>query len=398
MPWTRFSRVSAGYLALVTVVAAVFTCGKDIYPHYTIFVHAAEELFRGVNPFGKGMGGNPADFLTQWYYSPTAALLFRPFVGVNPWAGQAIYLGISLALAVGGFLKLMRVLRVAPLLALFYWIVSSEVIGSIQQVRLEIATVGVLFWVLAWTLEGRRPWAAGILLAFTASWKFQTYPTLGLVSVALLLSAPTAYALRFIAGAVFCLVVSYGWPWLYWDFATAKALHVAWSESLTNAVAATWKGYQSLPAVVHGWTGWPASPEALMWIGASAGALFLAVTIATARQTRTALLVAMALGTVHTTLFSPMSQGSAYILATPALLAVFVLGPSKDRLVLAALWFHWFVTSLVHSDLVPMSWRQWAYEYRVRPLGFLVLTIVLFVLVAKRPRPLKDLLTEPLPA
>lgn len=397
MTWSRFAAVSAGYLALVTVVAAVVACVKDIYPHYTIFVHAAGELFGGKDPFGHGMGG-PGDFLTQWYYSPTAALLFLPFVGMKPWVGQAIYLWLSIALATSGFLKLMRVLRVAPLLAFFYWILSSEVVGSIHQVRLEIATVGALFWVLAWTIEGRRPWLAGGLLAFTACWKFQTYPTLGLLSVALLLTAPRGYAFRFLGGAVACLVVSYGWPWLYFPLETAKALHASWSTSLQAAVAATWKGYQSLPAVVHGWTGWPDSPESVFRIGAAAGAFFLAVTLWTSRTAKTAILVAVALGTVHTTLFSPMSQGSAYILATPALLAVFVLRPSRDRLVLAALWFHWFVTSLVHSDLVPMSWRSWAYDHRVRPLGFFVLTILLVALVAKRPRPAKDLLTKPLPA
>src|ERR1041385_8806970 len=84
-----WNRVALLYFIVATVAVSIVVTVHWPYPHYFIFTKAAARMMTLENPYGislKGEGG----YFSLWYYSPTAAAFFMPFVSLPPRLGQAI--------------------------------------------------------------------------------------------------------------------------------------------------------------------------------------------------------------------------------------------------------------------------------------------------------------------
>jgi hypothetical protein len=406
---TGWNRAALVYFLLSTAAVTIVTCWHTPYPHYFMFTKAAERMLHLQDPYGKSLWGE-GGYMSLWFYSPTAATLFMPLVKLPPAVGQALYLGFSLLIFLSGLFGLVKQARKiwGPVpLGLFYLILSSEVVGSVHQIRIEILTAGILFWVLRWLWEERHPVIAGALMKLSASLKFQALPAMGLVAIVVFFASSPRVRWRFFAAASITAAITYLWPWLFCPRGYIVSIHASWARSLQAAVDAMWRGYQSLPAFFYRLVGWP-DDTAVMWVIVyTAAALFavwiLLATLAEYRRQgarQDLLWLALALGGAYTSLFSPLSQGSAYILDTPALLLVFFLprqtsGARRGFLALAL--FYWVTTSLIHSDLAMPAWRHWAAAHTIRPLGLATLTaVILVVCFPRRTRAATpELITEP---
>lgn len=390
-PFSRVrDRLGLGYLILVALIMLGIATYRP-HRHYSIFTHAAADLFSGQNPYGKAYDN--LGVMSFWLYSPTASFLYKPLSLLPPHVGNFIYLSLSILLFFGGvyfFLKTLG-LRMSAGLGLFYFILSNELIGAINNSKLELATTGFIFVIGGLVLSGRAL-LAGVILGVITNWKFQPLPTALLLLWALLWEKRLRETISLATGFLLAWAAAYGLPFLFFPNAFISDCYRVWKESLDLALSTTWQIYQSLYTSLFKITGWPISIAEVTTIGIVAGAALAALLPFGVRSEKThdpfggrpLLLTALSLGSVYSVLFSPMSQSSAYILGTPFLLTLFIIRNSKRSFIPEGVWTlgfvaHWIMTSYFYCDLALPSWRGLAGRMNLKPLGFSLL-LVLFVI------------------
>src|SRR5262249_24817943 len=153
------------------------------------------------------------------------------------------------------------------------------------------------------------------------------------------------------------LAIAYFFPWVIFPKEFAGALHQSWFATLKASAETTWPEYNSLFAFFYN-LGWHPAFGTLQLIAAFAACLLALATYAARRRS---VLTPFALGVSFTMLFSPLTQGSGFIFAAPALFAFCAerrkLSGKAKYVTLGVAIFFWLTTSLFHGDLFPDIWR-----------------------------------------
>lgn len=388
------------YFVLICVVSVLTILNRGVHAHFWIWVGAAQNLLAQTQLTGRVTVLE--DFFKAWLYPPWTALFFAPFTVLPMKLGQTLYVLLSVVVLLTGVLRVLDTTspnRESWLsgTAFFLMIFSSDIVSSVPVIRLELLTVGLCFWSLALSIEDRKPFWAGAFLGFASILKLQMIPSLGLAVVYFLLRRRRALGayLGGVAAGAGILPMVYG---TFFSPSYVRESLAIWSDNLRRGSELTWTHYQSLFAFLYTQLGWPETLASTTYISVLIGValviwlgLKIVATTPDAMRPRDSesLLLAFGLGGVFTVLFSPMSQGSGYILCAPlVLLAVRYRGAAirrgEHRFWSATLWTYWCVSYLVFSDVVPKGVERFCQRAHSRPLGAFIL--FLGVLIAASPK------------
>lgn len=366
--------------AIVMLVVASF--GGRLHRHFPIFFEATRDLFSGVNPYGKAYDNTGIQ--SYYHYAPFSTFVFRPFTFLPIHWAYFGYMGTSLLVFFSGLTKLARLVspkRPRGTLSLFYLILASEVIGSTFGAKIEVVTCGVLFWSMYFLSGGTNVVMSGFLMSIASLWKLQPLPIFGLVFLAIILSRDWKTLWRMTTGAALGTAVSFLTPYLFFPFAFTTELYHTWLSVLDGVWKTTWQMYQSLFTLSYQLVGWPNTADQVQALALLVPILFIGLLyLGLSTDKNRNYLLAFALGSAFIPVFSPMSQGMAYILGTGMLLACCVERISENSYFSRKTWTifllaHWYFTSLNFSDVVPEPMR--ISHLTVRPIGFCVLTVLL---------------------
>lgn len=382
----------ASYFVLVSVLAfcKLMTSGNS--GHYDFFRATALKIWSGENPYAIPY---PSGY---FLYSPSCALFFYGLVAWLPYfVGLALYMGASwllLRFALKEFLGGVGLAKAD--LNLFYFILSSEVIGTLLNARIEIFILGIVLLAGTWIFQQRREGLAYFLLAMICNFKMQSLPTVGLLLVVDLVGRrrlrPTFY---FAASLLFWYLV----PFAVRPSALLVDSYRTWISFFGPYVRAGWMDFQHIYRFIFKISGAQPSFDFGQKISALCGALFAVVLgwrvwrdLRVQRTLRADSSVpvdllrdwnlrALALGAAFVCLFSPMGQSAAFTLYAPLLLCIFVLR-ARGSLLRRWLWntllvVAFFFISLAYSDLTPRSFRIVFFDYSVKAFGISILSLAL---------------------
>lgn len=385
--WRQNWGVSYFWLVSALAFFKLLTAGNS--GHYDFFRATALKIWAGENPYAIAY---PSGY---FLYAPSCALFFYGLVAWLPYfIGLALYVGLSWLLLRW---SLKKFLGAVPLPAtdqnLFYFILSSEVMGTILNARIEIFILGIVLAAGFWIFQRRREGLAYFLLAMICNFKMQSLPTVGL-----LLVVEAVGRRRVLPTLYFALSLLF---WYLIPFAVRPASLVidsyrTWTTFFGPYMSAGWMDFQHIYRFIFKLTGAQPSFDGGQKISALCGAVFAAVLAQRIWQDRKGLrasghdlvatavlhdwyLRALALGAAFVCLFSPMGQSAAFTLYAPLLICVFVLRARASLLsrgqwnALLALAF--FFVSLAYSDLTPKFFRIVLFEHSVKAFGVALLTL-----------------------
>lgn len=358
------------------------TFGSRLHRHYLIFLEANQKFWSGVVPYG--LDYDSSGIYSHYFYSPSSALVFGPFIKFSPHVGNFLYMGISLVLFFWGLSKLMKALGVQSQkgLGLFYLALSSEIVGSTFGSKIEVITMALLFFVYTWIIEERKLFWAGVLFAWAFSWKLQPAPMVGLLFLFFL---RFRLAKEFFLGFILSLFVGWAYPFVVFPTPYAVALFQAWSKDLNFALNTVWGEFTTAYTVSRHIWGWPTDYAGVQKMGAVVGALIGSVFglyCLFCKKRKQAFDLALVLGSAYIVVFSPMSQGMAYILGTPTVLLSCLMLQKEEKFFSNAVWrvaifAHWWVSSLNFSDLAFPAIR--IESFPIRPFGFVLLAALYLI-------------------
>ena len=309
-----------------------------------------------------------ADFFK---YSPTFALLFRPFalLPVVP-----AYVAWSLCCASAVFVGITRLLspRDAVVALLLAWL---SVVGDLQRAQSNALVAGLIL--LAWAaFERNRPWAAATAIATGAFVKI--FPLAGLVG-AVLHPRRARFAFRFAVA----LAVGIALPLLVTSPSLLAGQYASWRaiESLDAAPLARYGAggaglYAGLMGALRTWFGveWPHWPVQL------GGLALLLAPVAWRRdrwgdpQFRITLVASIL---VFCVLFNHQSESPSYAIA---MIGISVWFAASDRTGwrIALLVFAILVVNLGSTDLMPRAWyRDYYVRYMLKTVPLIPVWIVM---------------------
>ncbi|MBS1983758.1 MAG: DUF2029 domain-containing protein [Bdellovibrionales bacterium] len=347
--------------------------------HYDIFSQSARLLWAGQNPHGISYPSGP------WFYSPACGLFY---FGLFAWLpdrwGLALYILSSWAVLTAGLIALFRAFPLrAHLRELFWFLLSSELIGAVLNARVELMMTGCVLLAVAWLVEGQHVGWAACLLAMIVNWKFSPLPIAGLLGVvAIRAGYPRRRFVPIFLGSLALWTLA---PLLVLRWDPLMEIHRTWSATLTRFTLENdnWLSFQHLFVLGRALTGFTMS-----WKGARLTSLLVGLGLAVyfarcrMRDRRETLLYAAALGAAFSLAFSPLSQSAAFIGYAPLLFAGFLqweMTPEPRGRIYwrAVIWISWALVSLAYSDLVPRALRLVLVASAVKSLGVLVLATAL---------------------
>lgn len=381
------------WLAFVGIVSFALLLGRSPGLHYFTFTGAAISFWQGAPIYGTAF----VEAAPQYFYSPAcAAFFYSLFAYLPPWWGRSIYMLVSL-LALAGGIHALRAAYVerfgsrldAGVCAQLLWVMlSSELTGAIFADKLEVLILAMFFFALAccWR-EQFTP--ALILLGVVANWKFQSIPILALLLVALF-RQPDRW--RYLLTTVLTLVGLTVLPFLFQDKAYLWREMGVWQSTLSTFMAEAW-----MAPIFHHVYGFFGKALGVPVAYASAEKINLAVAAMLAgvvayqtyvrRLSMASLaMLAFALGAAFSVLFSPLSQGTGFIIYMPlpiALVYAFWRSPYPQWILATIMTVAYFFTSLSVSDLTPKVARAYFYNHGFKALGALILLAWLLVQVVR---------------
>lgn len=349
---------------------------KKNHNHFEMHTNAGRALVHEELPYAKSLNDSASGgYASWWLYSPTAALSFAPFSYLPSSWGLFVYLILSVAAFAAGLRALLDALGI-PFdtrgMRWFYLPAFSELVGGVQSEKPEVAMVGLILLSMAWLLRGRMI-AAAVLLALPTVWKVQPLAIGGLLALALLRESGKKdlprFALSYAAGIATFLAA----PLLFVSFPFLREAFTAWSSALNEAVRETWHGNMTLYNFLRGYFGFPRDHHEVRMVGLVVAAIFALVIALPRFGSRLSRLgLALALGSVYGVLLSPLSQGTTYVFGTPALLIAVLVCLTLNR-GWYLIFYHWIVTSIVWSDLVPEAVSHFFGSFNARSTGFMAL-------------------------
>jgi hypothetical protein len=380
---------------IVDTVAALGTLLGKVTGHYINFTAPAHYLWRGADPYGITFPGSPGAF----FYSPGCALYFYGlFAFLPPILGQFLYMLLSVAIYIGGLRILLEALRThfafdlkkSGYANLFWLMIASELLGGIIAVKIDVLMVGGAFACVGCLIRNRGALFALFLMGIATSWKLHPVSVFGLILVPYLLTQRwkpvAAYAAGIVLGLASPLLV----------FSPQGTLHLTyqWLGTLHEFTVRQWLApiFQHIYGFLFRAFGFPMDVGVTTQITAAIGLCFAVIVGIAYRRWKNAsgeffglpaaLLLALALGSTFTAVFSQLIQSNSYVVYTPLVLAVIVFAEKVkcDRTATRVLLVVCFVVvSLAYSDFNPRRFYWLVYGWGIKPLGVLLLSGALCV-------------------
>jgi hypothetical protein len=372
------------WLAFVAAVSFILLVFRPAGLHYLTFTGAARAFWAGAPMYNVEFEpGTP-----KFFYSPACAAFFYSWFSYlpNQW-GRNLYMIFSLFTLAGAIRYLRGTYRsvhgndfdVGWAGQLLWVMLSSEINGAIFADKLEILILAMFFFAMGLSWRGQYGWAAA-LLAVVANWKFQSLPLLGLL-VLVWVRHGQVFRPVLMALAVFATLGLA--PYLFQNAAYLNSEQAVWKTSLSAFMEQAWMapifhhvyGFLAKTLGIHIPYAWST------WVSAAWGGLFALVVLRQLFLHKDSsfypIVFAFGLGAAFTVLFSPLSQGTGYILYLPLPILLLIQFRSyrlNERLLLGLLVVGYFFVSLCVSDLTPKPLRSWFYDHGFKALGALVMT------------------------
>jgi hypothetical protein len=381
------------WLAFVGLGSFGLLLGRSPGLHYFTFTGAAISYWQGAPIYGTAF----VDGAPQYFYSPAcAAFFYAIFAYLPPWWGRSIYMLVSLLALAGGIYALRAAYQArfgghldAGICGQLLWVMlSSELTGAIFADKLEVLILAMFFYALAFCWRDNFT-PALILLGVVANWKFQSIPILALLLVALF-RQPDRW--RYLLTTVLTMVGLTVLPFLFQDGAYLWREMGVWQSTLSNFMADAWMA--PIFHHVYGFLGKALGlPVAYEWAEKINVVVAVMLALVVAYQTyvrkisiASLAMLAFAFGAGFSVLFSPLSQGTGFIIYMPLPIALvyWFWRASYPQWILATIMtVAYFFTSLSVSDLTPKVARAYFYNHGFKALGALILLVWLLVQIAR---------------
>ncbi len=380
--WGFWFFLLASFCALIKVV----TLGQS--GHYDIFRDAALMMWKGQIPYGTEY---PSGY---FLYSPSCALFFYGAFAWLPYTlGLAAYLLCSWVVLFFGIREFSKALDFKSSTSnILYFLLSSEVIGTLLNARIETFICGITLVAGAWILSNRHIFWAYFLLAMLCNFKMQAIPTVGLLLLVSLIAAKNIRPIIcFLASILFWSLA----PFLVkpWQFVIDN--NYRWNQIFIPFLNSTWRDFQHIYRFLQVNFRLDFEFHTAQIIGATIG-IFIAGALGwrayrdSAPSHRSNLnLRALALGSGFIVMCSPMSQSAGYILYAPLLFAsLYFFEGSQVFSRKQWTWIiglSWFFISLAYSDLAPKPLREIFFDHAVKAFGILIILAANIVETIRRP-------------
>ena len=370
-----------GFLAfcLLSLIALFRTCWnlEGEVTHYRIFTAAAQDLWVGINPYGKNHGMS----VGNWFYSPSCGLFFFRFFSLFPLRfGVTLYTLLSLGIFITGSLLFIKsyfglkkiTLTPSPIFHLYWVILAPQVMIGLIANKPEIIMTGILLFSANLLLVDPKSWLAPFLLAFILNWKFQPLPTLLLLSATLILSRKGGSFLFKIFGfSLFWFLL----PLLIIPYAEFISLHEKWASTLDLFIRETFRAFDNIFAFLENSFHILLSYHASQFVSLFAAVFLLAVLIkrklfSPSHFYNSGILFSLAMGSLYSLLFSPLNQVNAYVLMAPLVLVLCIFAQNEPHSLKwkALLLFLGLGITFSYSELTPESIRVFCRSHALRPL------------------------------
>jgi hypothetical protein len=349
-------------LVAVSLLSLIKLLRQEVPGHYRVFTGAGRALWQGQNPYGTDFGTS----VGYYFYSPSCALtVFGPLAMLPEKLGLIVFMAASWMVFVWGARKFADVCRLSPSHLQWFWgLIAAQMAGGVLASKLEIAIAGILLGAIAELIQkprfGRSAVAVAAALAAVLNWKFQPLPVVGLLLIAWIWRIRDW---RFPAAIGVALAVWYALPFAFFPVEFVRSIHETWQTTFSHFVAESVLNFENIFAFLHAVTGKAISFEDTQLISGAMGfslALGLAIHLYRGSPFEPAVLLAVTMGTMFMTVFSPLGQNNALILYAPLLLCALIAhGRAHDRRRLQ--WTIGVVCAvmiLAYSDLVPRAVRE----------------------------------------
>lgn len=368
--WKLCFFLQLGVIALITL-KSVF---GDIGGHYMIFTTAGSELLHGRNPYGVdwNYGG-------LWFYSPICGWFFGLLSLLPSKVGLVAFNCGSHLILVEGFRRFLRLFPRIPqenaFLSSLIILSTGELIGAYQSVKLEMAMIGVMLIVA--DQISRRPVHAAVWGAMLINFKWFPLAPIGLLAVSNLRQGKYKFSLLL---PVF-LMVWFVLPVLFYGWQFTLELYRVQNSTLDQFVSQVFNDFPSVFGMLKHTFGISLLNSAVSTIMGTAAFLLAGLIWFAPYEKDSQRLLAMSFGTLYVVNFNLLSQFNAYVIATPALAYILFLAFASQGwrryLSVFSVSAYWIIVSMFFSDLVPHSFRDLCRELRIKPLGSLVVLVVL---------------------
>ncbi len=372
------------WLAIVGALSFLALLFRPVGGHYLLFSSAARAFWQAApmydTSFDIGRSG--------YFYSPSCAAFFYSIFAYLPSAwGRGLYVGTSLVFLGLSIWYLRKIYQRQTGNALdqgfcgqLIWVMlSSELNGAILAEKLEISILAIFFFSLALCWERRFGLAIALLL-IVANWKFQSLPLLGLLLVGL---ARERRFWVYVSSASIGFAVLFFLPFLFQDADYLWGQIYTWRRSLSEFIPNAWMApiFHHVYGFVSKTLGLQIALETANTVSAIAGAIF-AIAVGICFYIRKAdpilgFATVFGLGAAYSVLFSPLSQGTGFIIYLPLPLLVLIqsrINHSSEWQLATVLVTSYYFVSLCVSDLTPHFLRAWFYAHAIKSVGPLLLT------------------------
>lgn len=414
-------------LSLVSLLSLIKLLLQKVPGHYRVFTGAGRALWNGRDPYGSSFDTG----VGYYFYSPTCALtVFGPLSHLPEKLGLVVYMAGSWALFAWGARKLANAFALSPARMQWFWaLIAAQMAGGILASKLEVAIVGLMMGAVAMLADSGGPRGlissrglpgaadrpeptslalprptstfkpialAALILAAILNWKFQPLPVVGLIVLARLITLRDwRFPLLLLASLAFWSAL----PYLFFAPDFVATIHQHWNTTFTAFVRESVLNFENVFAMVRRVFNLVLTFEVTQLISVAAGVALAAVVAARALNVihrreddlarRDTELLALALGTMFVTAFSPLGQNNALILYAPLLMTALIrldqAKSSRDQKI-----WRWVlgiacaVMILAYSDLVPKSLQGTLRALSVKSLACLGLGAAIAAIKSER--------------
>ncbi len=393
----RFLQKHFGHLTLAVSIAfaAVRILQEGSVGHAWTFALAAHHLWSSQSPYGLSL------FTNFFFYSPFCGLfLYGPLILVPHLVGVFAHLAVGLAVFLSGLHRLSRHYLSQQSFQFLLVLIAPQLYSALFAFKTEIWIMGILFWALAWMIEGRFLMMAAFLITMVTQWKLQTTPILALLTLAAVLRLNPRWL---IAVAVSGIVLFFG-PALFLGWNANLFYHQEWSRTLQIFVSQAFYSFDNLYSFFRNFVGWEITFPQASALSTGCGALLAGLTWVMIRRrpqwnlnSSEFILWVLVLGSFSAVSFSPLAQINAYLLFAPVWIAtLYLLEREQDQTQQTILFSICTVTVLFmffgYSDLVPAPWHDRIRHWTLRPVfcDLLAVWVAFRLAMQTSPRPHPD--------
>jgi hypothetical protein len=339
--------------------------------HYRTFSTAGNFLLHGENPYLKDWG-----YGWQYFYSPVCGWFFGLFYQLKNGWGSLLYFLLSYAVFTMGCLKLFQDLKTPnknTFIILSLLVINNEIIGAFQCSKLEIAMLGILM--LVTSMIEKKPVLAACLSALMINFKFFPVAPVGLLAITQFKSKNY----KFLIYLPLFIILFFALPIVPYGLEFTKELYRTQHQVLNEFVEKAYLDFPSIFGLLWHKMGIRFEFKTVQYILLIASIPFALLTYFYSKKD--AKYFALSLGVLYVVNFNLLSQTSAYLITTPAVIYCLYLllnskKPEKYYYVMALV-IYWIFVSFLTSDFTPRPIREHFHTFLLKPIGGLVLLLAI---------------------